>query len=94
MTWDIWDTGYNSDNWKTEFIFVAWQLRVTLDSIRNSCDGFDWLMTGGAAETADSADASADADGGNVHAVDAIDATYFDAIFDADADENEVDGMG
>ena len=31
---------------------------------------------------------------GNVHAVDAIDATYFDAIFDADADENEVYGMG
>ena len=43
----------------------------------------------GAAETADAADASADAYG-----VDAIDATYFDAIFDADADENEVDGMG
>ena len=40
MTWHIWDTDYNSDNWKTEFItiFVAWQLRVTLDSIRNSCD--------------------------------------------------------
>ena len=37
---DIWDTDYNSDNWKTEFmtIFVTWQLRLTLDSIRNSCD--------------------------------------------------------
>ena len=36
----IWDTDYNSDNWDPEFItiFVAWQLRVTLDSIRNSCD--------------------------------------------------------
>ena len=32
-----WD---NSDNWETEFmtIFVIWQLIVTLDSIRNSCD--------------------------------------------------------
>ena len=36
----IWDTDYNSDNWDPDFItiFVAWQLRVTLDSIRNSCD--------------------------------------------------------
>ena len=40
MTWDIWETDYNSDNWDPEFItiFVAWQLRVKLDSIRNSCD--------------------------------------------------------
>ena len=39
-TYDIWDTDYNSDNWEPEFmtIFVVWQLRVTLDSIRNSCD--------------------------------------------------------
>ena len=37
---DIWDTDYNSDNWEPEFMtfFVAWQLIVTLDSIRNSCD--------------------------------------------------------
>ena len=36
----IWDTDYNSDNWEPEFmtIFVTWQLIVTLDSIRNSCD--------------------------------------------------------
>ena len=40
MTCDIWDTDYNSDNWEPEFmtIFVIWQLIVTLDSIRNSCD--------------------------------------------------------
>ena len=33
----IWD---NSKNWESEFmtIIVTWQLRVTLDSIRNSCD--------------------------------------------------------
>ena len=33
-------TAYNSDNWEPEFttIFVTWQLRVTLDSIRNSCN--------------------------------------------------------
>ena len=39
-TCDIWDTDYNSDNWEPEFmtIFVIWQLIVTLDSIRNSCD--------------------------------------------------------
>ena len=39
-TCDIWDTDYNSDNWELEFmtIFVTWQLIVTLDSIRNSCD--------------------------------------------------------
>ena len=41
-TCDIWDTDYNSDNWEREFmtIFVIWQLIVTLDSIRNSCDVF------------------------------------------------------
>ena len=40
LTCDIWDTYYNYDNWEPEFmtIFVTWQLRVTLDSIRNSCD--------------------------------------------------------
>ena len=40
LTCDIWDTDYNYDNWEPEFmkIFVTWQLRVTLDSIRNSCD--------------------------------------------------------
>ena len=40
VTCDIWDTDYNSDNWEPEFmtIFVIWQLIVTLDSIRNSCD--------------------------------------------------------
>ena len=49
-TCDIWDTDYNSDNWEPEFmtIFVTWQLIVTLDSIRNSCDVFinsyDWKM--------------------------------------------------
>ena len=39
-TCDIWDTDYNSDNWEPKFmtIFVTWQLIVTLDSIRNSCD--------------------------------------------------------
>ena len=39
-TCDIWDTDYNSDNWEPEFmtIFVIWQLIVTLDNIRNSCD--------------------------------------------------------
>ena len=39
-TCDIWDTDYNYDNWEPDFmtIFVTWQLRVTLDSIRNSCD--------------------------------------------------------
>ena len=39
---DVWDTDYNSDNWEPEFmtIFATWQLRVTLDSIRNSCDVF------------------------------------------------------
>ena len=40
-TCDIWDTDYNSDNQETEFmtIFDTWQLRVTLTSIGNSCDG-------------------------------------------------------
>ena len=46
-TSDIWDTDYNSDNWEPEFmtLFVTWQLIVTLDSIRNSCDVFltRWL---------------------------------------------------
>ena len=42
VTFGNWDTDYNSDNWEPVFmtIFVAWQLRVTLDSIRNSCDVF------------------------------------------------------
>ena len=37
---DIWDTDYNYDNWYPEFmtIFVTWELRMTLDSICNSCD--------------------------------------------------------
>ena len=41
-TCGIWNTDYNSDKWEPEFmtIFVCWQLRVTLDSIRNSCDVF------------------------------------------------------
>ena len=40
QTCDNWDTDYNSYNWEPEFmtIFVTWQSRVTLDSIRNSCD--------------------------------------------------------
>ena len=39
-TCDIWDTDYNFYKWEPEFvtIFVTWQSRVTLDSIRNSCD--------------------------------------------------------
>ena len=42
LTNNISDTDYYSDNWEPEFmtIFVTWQLRVTLDSIRNSCDVF------------------------------------------------------
>ena len=38
-TCDIWD---NTDNWEPGFmtIFVTWQLIMTLDSIRNSCDVF------------------------------------------------------
>ena len=37
-TCDIWDTNYNFDNWELEFItiFVAWQLRVTLDCLKKS----------------------------------------------------------
>ena len=40
MTIGNWDTDYNSENWEPEFmtIIVTWQLSVTLDSIRNSCD--------------------------------------------------------
>ena len=40
VTFVIWDIDCISDNWEPEFmtIFVTWQLRVTLDSIRNSCD--------------------------------------------------------
>ena len=43
MTCDIWETDYNSDNLEPEFmtIFVTWQLIVTLDSIRNSCDVYN-----------------------------------------------------
>ena len=39
-TCGIWDTHNNSENWEPEFlkICVTWQSRVTLDSIRNSCD--------------------------------------------------------
>ena len=39
---DIWDTDYSSDNWDLEFmtIFVNWQLRMTVDSIRNSFNVF------------------------------------------------------
>ena len=42
-TCDIWDTDYNTDNSEPGFmtIFVFWQLIVTLDSIRNSCDVFE-----------------------------------------------------
>ena len=41
-TCDFWDIDYNFDNWEPEFmtVFVTWQSRVTLDSIRNSCDVF------------------------------------------------------
>ena len=41
-TCDIWDTDYNTNNWVPGFmkIFITWQLIVTLDSIRNSCDVF------------------------------------------------------
>ena len=43
-TCDIWDTDYNSDSWEPEFvtIIVTWQLRVSVDSIRNSCDVLIW----------------------------------------------------
>ena len=42
VTLGNWDTDYNSENWEPEFmtIIVTWQLSVTLDSIRNSCDVF------------------------------------------------------
>ena len=42
VTCDIWDTDFISDNWGPEFLTtcVTWQLRVTLDRIRNSCDVF------------------------------------------------------
>ena len=41
-TCDIWDTDNNTDNWEPGLMtmFVTWQLIVTLDSIRNSCDVF------------------------------------------------------
>ena len=41
-TCGLWDIDYNSDNWETDFmtILVTWQLRVTLDSIHNSCNVF------------------------------------------------------
>ena len=41
VTCDIWNTDYISDNWEPEFTTIygnTWQLRVTLDSICNSCD--------------------------------------------------------
>ena len=40
VTCDNWDTYYNSENWEPGFMtfFITWQLGVTLDSIRNSCD--------------------------------------------------------
>ena len=43
----LWDIDYNSDNWKPDFmtIFVTWQLRVTLDSICNSCDVYLEVLT-------------------------------------------------
>ena len=36
QSWRLWETDYN---WELYFmtIFVTWQLRMTLDSIRNSC---------------------------------------------------------
>ena len=34
----LWDIDYNSDNWEPEFMTITLQLRVTLDSIHNSCD--------------------------------------------------------
>ena len=39
-TCGLWDIDYNFDNLEPEFmtIFVTWQLRVTLESIRNSCN--------------------------------------------------------
>ena len=43
LTCDIWDTDFYSDNWEPEFltVFISWQLRMTLDSIRNSCDVYE-----------------------------------------------------
>ena len=48
QTCDNWDTDYNSYNWESEFmtIFVTWQSRVTVDSIRNSCDVLHICATG------------------------------------------------
>ena len=42
---DILDTDYNTDNWEPGImtIFVTWQLIVTLDIIRNSCDVFIYI---------------------------------------------------
>ena len=39
---DMWHTDYNYDNWEPGFMTIlnTWQLRVTLDSIRTSCDVF------------------------------------------------------
>ena len=41
-TCGLWDIDYKSETWEPEFItiYVTWQLRVTLNSIRNSCDVF------------------------------------------------------
>ena len=41
-TFESWGTDFYSDKREHELmtIFVSWQLRVTLDSIRNSCDVF------------------------------------------------------
>ena len=46
QTCDNWDTDYNSYNWEPEFmtIFFTWQSRVTVDSIRNSCDVFVFFI--------------------------------------------------
>ena len=46
QTCDNWDTDYNSYNWESEFItiFLTWQLGVTVDSIRNSCDVFSFYL--------------------------------------------------
>ena len=46
---DICDKDYNIDNWEPWLmtIFVTWQLIVTLDSIRNSCDSREiknWVL--------------------------------------------------
>ena len=48
VTCDIWDTDYIPDNWEPEFMTInTWQLRVTRDSIRNSCDVFLWRIEQG-----------------------------------------------